>query len=430
MMDSLLDITSCVAVLSLVFLTINAVLSKNRQHDYTDTATPKDNPKSPTRTALQIIRSICLATLCVVQLLGNIWQASVYFYATILSLKRSSTTTSVHLELILLSALGVYAYRDIYPLVTYDLSPQDEWESPFIWVKIILLLLTSVVIPLVTPGVYVPVDPKNPMATPNPSQTASPLSMIFYSHLDPLVARAYKQVHLPANELPPLADDDMVKHLKAKHFKSTLALSLLRCIPIEGEVFYDNLPISNLNLDALRSRITIIPQSPELISGTLRQNLDPFGEHDDHMLNGALASAGLQSLQRDLAPEGCINLDTTIASGGSNLSMGQRQIIALARAIVRQSKLLILDEATSAIDYETDSIIQSSLRNDLGKDVTVITIAHRLQTVMDADKILVLDAGNMVEFDAPKNLLQKTDGYFKALVDQSHDKEDLLSAMK
>ncbi|EEB95465.1 hypothetical protein MPER_05566, partial [Moniliophthora perniciosa FA553] len=141
-------------------------------------------------------------------------------------------------------------------------------------------------------------------------------------------------------------------------------------------------------------------------------------------------SAGLQSSQRDLAPEGCINLDTTIASGGTNLSVGQRQIIALARAIVRQSKLLILDEATSAIDYETDSIIQSSLRNDLGRDVTVITIAHRLQTVMDVDKIIVLDAGDMVEFDTPKNLLQKTDGYFKALVDQSHDKQVLLSAMK
>uniref|UniRef100_A0A0W0FUG8 Atp-binding cassette transporter n=1 Tax=Moniliophthora roreri TaxID=221103 RepID=A0A0W0FUG8_MONRR len=217
-MDNLLDIPSCVAALSLVFLTINAVLSKNRQHGYTDTGTPKDNPKSSTRTALQIIRSVCLAALCVVQLLGNIWQASVYFYATMLSLKQSSTT-SVHLELILLSALGVYAYRDIYPLVTYDLSPQDKWESPLIWVKITLLLLTSVVIPLVTPGVYVPVDPKNPMATPNPSQIASPLSTMFYLHLDPLVARAYKQVHLPANELPPLADDDMVKHLKAKHFK-------------------------------------------------------------------------------------------------------------------------------------------------------------------------------------------------------------------
>jgi ABC-type multidrug transport system fused ATPase/permease subunit len=124
-----------------------------------------------------------------------------------------------------------------------------------------------------------------------------------------------------------------------------------------------------------------------LLSGTLRQNLDPFSQYDDATLNDALRSAGLFSLQEE-TDEGRITLDSSVSSGGSNLSVGQRQILALARAIVRQSKLLILDEATSAIDYETDTVIQASLRQRLGKDVTLLTVAHRLQTIMDADKIV------------------------------------------
>jgi ABC-type multidrug transport system fused ATPase/permease subunit len=242
--------------------------------------------------------------------------------------------------------------------------------------------------------------------------------------------------------------------------KSTLTLALLRCIFTEGEMYYDGIPTAALNLDALRSNITIIPQAPELLSGTLRKNLDMFGEHDDVELNDALRSAGLFSLQSE-ADDGRLTLDSQIAAGGGNLSVGQRQVIALARALVRQSKLLVLDEATSAIgtfgfyttysiklltsdvDYETDAIIQSSLRTELKKDVTVITVAHRLQTVMDSDKIvsvlfscassvltdgyyqMVLDAGKLVEFDSPKNLLQKEGSLLRALVDESSDKEAL-----
>ncbi|KAI0640442.1 P-loop containing nucleoside triphosphate hydrolase protein [Trametes meyenii] len=206
--------------------------------------------------------------------------------------------------------------------------------------------------------------------------------------------------------------------------KSSLTLSLLRCILTEGSVRYDGLPTDKLNLDALRSNITIIPQVPELLSGTLRQNLDPFSEHDDAVLNDALRSAGLFSLQ-DEDDESRITLDSEIAGGGANLSVGQRQILALARAIVRRSKLLILDEATSAIDYGTDSIIQTSLRTELGKDVTLLTVAHRLQTIMDADKIMVLDAGRIVEFGKPSELLKNEKGFLRALVDESGDREKL-----
>lgn len=236
--------------------------------------------------------------------------------------------------------------------------------------------------------------------------------------------------------------------------KSSLTLSLLRCILTSGTVLYDGMETSKINLDALRGAITIIPQTPELLSGSLRQNLDPFELCDDFALNSALRAAGLFALQeQDYSHEGDeqsegdvkLSLDSEIASGGGNLSVGQRQIIALARAIVRGSKLLILDEATSAIDYNTDSIIQKSLRQELGKDVTVVTVAHRLSTIMDADKIvsfyflssyliiysfvqMVLDAGRIVEFASPMELLQKSSGLLRSLVDESADR-DVLYAM-
>jgi len=204
--------------------------------------------------------------------------------------------------------------------------------------------------------------------------------------------------------------------------KSSLTLSLLRCIFTEGNVYYDGKLTSSINLDALRSSITIIPQTPELLSGSLRENLDPFSQCDDTTLNGALRASGLFSLQND-DDEGRLTLDSQIASGGGNLSVGQRQILALARAIVRGSKLLILDEATSAIDYKTDTIIQTSLRNELQGDVTLITVAHRLQTIIDADKVMVLDAGRIVEFDKPSELLKIESGMFRSLVDRSGDKD-------
>ncbi|RDX55374.1 P-loop containing nucleoside triphosphate hydrolase protein [Lentinus brumalis] len=212
--------------------------------------------------------------------------------------------------------------------------------------------------------------------------------------------------------------------------KSSLALSLLRLIITEGQVYYDGIQTDSINLDALRSKVTIIPQAPELLSGTLRENLDPFSEfevlaNDKHaMLNDALRASGLFSLQSE-EEQSRITLDSQISSGGGNLSVGQRQIIALARAIARQSKLLILDEATSAIDYETDTVIQRSLREAVSKDTTVLTIAHRLQTIMDADKILVLDSGRVAEFGPPAQLLKNKDSLFTKLVTESGDRDVL-----
>ncbi|KAI4523407.1 P-loop containing nucleoside triphosphate hydrolase protein, partial [Schizophyllum commune Loenen D] len=217
--------------------------------------------------------------------------------------------------------------------------------------------------------------------------------------------------------------------------KSSLSLALLRCIETDGDVYYDGVSTASLNLEILRNSITIIPQAPDMISGSLRENLDLFSEHDDAVLNGALRAAGLFALQESdsdadtRASNIKIDLDTKIVSGGSNLSVGQRQIVALARALVRGSKLLILDEGASlnpvSADYRTDSIIQESLRRQLGKDVTLIVIAHRLQTVMDADKIMVLDAGRIVEFDRPSALLARADSALCAFVKESSDRDYL-----
>ncbi|KAG8908974.1 hypothetical protein FRB99_000077 [Tulasnella sp. 403] len=211
--------------------------------------------------------------------------------------------------------------------------------------------------------------------------------------------------------------------------KSSLSLSLLRMIPTTGTVLFDGLDTRTINLDALRSSITIIPQQPELISGTLRQNLDPFGDYDDLTLNGCLRSAGLFDIQAEADEEDRIGLDTIVGSGGTNFSLGQRQIIALARAMVRRSKVYILDEATASVDYKTDAAIQEVISKEFN-DMTLIIVAHRLQTIMTADKILVLDAGKVVEFDSPAALLEKKGGMFKTLVDGSGDREALYAMVK
>ena len=200
--------------------------------------------------------------------------------------------------------------------------------------------------------------------------------------------------------------------------KSTLSLTMLRLIPTTGNIIVDGRKIDEINLHALRSNVTIIPQDPILLSGSLRFNLDPFGDHDDAVLNDALQSSGLGSVSRSesgTATPQRLTLDFQVAAGGNNLSQGQRQLVALARALVRASKVLILDEATASVDFETDTLIQKSIRN-LPSSTTVLTVAHRLSTVMDYDKILVLGAGKLLEFDSPENLKKDKDSYFAKLV--------------
>jgi ATP-binding cassette subfamily C (CFTR/MRP) protein 4 len=196
--------------------------------------------------------------------------------------------------------------------------------------------------------------------------------------------------------------------------KSSLIGALFRLAVNEGSIFVDDLDINDLGLHELRSKLSIIPQEPVLFSGTMRKNLDPFDEYPDHALWNALDEVELKDAVEDL-PGG---LNSKMSEGGSNFSVGQRQLVCLARAIVRNNKVLVLDEATANVDPQTDALIQNTIRNKF-RMCTVLTIAHRLNTVMDSDKVLVMDAGKMVEFDHPYNLLKNKDGFLYKMVDQT-----------
>ncbi|KAK7601472.1 hypothetical protein V9T40_008913 [Parthenolecanium corni] len=190
--------------------------------------------------------------------------------------------------------------------------------------------------------------------------------------------------------------------------KSSLTLSLFRIIESAGgSISIDGIDISTLGLHSLRSRITIIPQDPVLFSGTLRINLDPIGLYSDESIWRALELAHLKTFITSLNA----GLQYEVTEGGDNFSVGQRQLICLARALLRKTKVLILDEATAAIDLETDDLIQTTIRNEF-KSCTVLTIAHRLNTIMDYDKIIVLDKGVMVEYDTPSALLKSKNSVF------------------
>lgn len=204
--------------------------------------------------------------------------------------------------------------------------------------------------------------------------------------------------------------------------KSSLALALLQCLVTQGEVYLDGILTNKLSVATLRSKFTVIPQTPDLFNGTLRDNLDPFRDFEDADIHSALQSVGLHLLQKDQGHQSL--LDSRVIGRGDNFSVGQRQIIALTRALLQRNKILVLDEATSAIDYETDAAIQKFLRSEL-RDVTILTVAHRLRTVMDFDRIMVMSEGQIVEFDQPKTLLQKECGYLKEMVDSSGDKDEL-----
>ncbi|KAL7748549.1 hypothetical protein RI367_005960 [Sorochytrium milnesiophthora] len=197
--------------------------------------------------------------------------------------------------------------------------------------------------------------------------------------------------------------------------KSSILLSLFRMIePVHGRIVLDNMDITRIGLYDLRSRLTIIPQDPTIFAGTLRENLDPYEQHDDMAIWDVLASVRMKEHVSSL--EGKLN--ARMQQGGTSFSLGQRQLICLARALLRRTKIIVLDEATAQIDVETDRIIQHTIREQFDS-CTILTIAHRINTVIDNDRILVLSNGEVSEFDAPSTLLKDPNSLFYQLVEES-----------
>ncbi|KAH9935900.1 metal resistance protein YCF1 [Epithele typhae] len=194
--------------------------------------------------------------------------------------------------------------------------------------------------------------------------------------------------------------------------KSTTLLSLFRILePSEGTICIDGVDITNVGLHDLRSAISIVPQSPDLFEGTIRDNIDPMGASTDHDIWVALEQTHLKAFVETL--DG--GLDAPVREGGSSLSSGQRQLLCFARALLRKSRILVLDEATSAVDLDTDMAIQEIIRGPQFAKVTMLTIAHRVNTILESDRVLVLDAGKVIEFDTPKALLANKDSAFYSL---------------
>ncbi|KAJ4837827.1 Canalicular multispecific organic anion transporter 1 [Turnera subulata] len=194
--------------------------------------------------------------------------------------------------------------------------------------------------------------------------------------------------------------------------KSSMLNALYRIVELEkGEIIVDGCDVAKFGLTDLRSVLSIIPQSPVLFSGTVRLNLDPFSEHNDADLWEALERAHLKEVIR----KNPFGLDAEVLEGGENFSVGQRQLLSLARALLRRSKILVLDEATAAVDVRTDALIQKTIREEF-KSCTMLIIAHRLNTIIDCDRILVLDAGQVLEHATPEELLSNEGSAFSRMV--------------
>ncbi|XP_065752237.1 ATP-binding cassette sub-family C member 4 isoform X2 [Phocoena phocoena] len=195
--------------------------------------------------------------------------------------------------------------------------------------------------------------------------------------------------------------------------KSSLIAALFRLSEPEGKIWIDKILTTEIGLHDLRKKMSIIPQEPVLFTGTMRKNLDPFNEHTDEELWNALEEVQLKEAIEDLPGK----MDTELAESGSNFSVGQRQLVCLARAILRKNRILIIDEATANVDPRTDELIQKKIREKFAQ-CTVLTIAHRLNTIIDSDRIMVLDSGRLKEYDEPYVLLQNRDGLFYKMVQQ------------
>ncbi|KAK1138865.1 hypothetical protein N8T08_001736 [Aspergillus melleus] len=203
--------------------------------------------------------------------------------------------------------------------------------------------------------------------------------------------------------------------------KSSLALSLFRFLEAsEGEIWIDGVEISTIGLTHLRRRLAIIPQNPVLFSGTVRSNLDPFGEHSNDTLLQALDQVHWNRITGEMPTD---ILNASVSKEGSNCSHGQRQLLCLARAMLTRPTILILDEATSAVDRGTDDLVQESIRVNC-RETTLLVIAHRIRTIADFDRVLVLENGEAVEFGSPATLLAR-DGLFKQMVMADPNHEEL-----
>lgn len=209
--------------------------------------------------------------------------------------------------------------------------------------------------------------------------------------------------------------------------KSTLSLALFRILEaVEGSIEVDNIDIAKIGLSDLRSHLAIIPQDAQALEGTIRSNLDPFNQYSTEELWRSVELSHLKphiiqmfanSSEEGSQPQESVMLEAKVNENGSNLSVGQRQLLCLSRALLNKSKVLVLDEATAAVDMETDKIIQQTIRNEF-EDRTIITIAHRIDTVLDCDRILVLDKGTVKEFDTPHNLLSDKQSMFFSLCEK------------
>ncbi|XP_006804146.1 multidrug resistance-associated protein 4-like isoform X1 [Neolamprologus brichardi] len=195
--------------------------------------------------------------------------------------------------------------------------------------------------------------------------------------------------------------------------KSSLVSALFRLAEPQGKIYIDGVVTSEIGLHDLRQKMSIIPQDPVLFTDSVRKNLDPFNQHTDEDLWKALEEVQMKSVVEELPGK----LEAVLAESGSNFSVGQRQLLCLARAVLRKNRILILDEATANVDPRTDELIQKTIREKF-RDCTVLTIAHRLNTIIDSDRILVLDSGTIQELDCPFTLLQNKEGALYKMVQE------------
>lgn len=194
--------------------------------------------------------------------------------------------------------------------------------------------------------------------------------------------------------------------------KSSLTMALFRINELaSGRILIDGVDIASLSLQALRSRLSIIPQAPVLFKGALRSYIDPFDEFTDAQIWESLAKVGMKDQVAALKHQ----LQFELSENGDNFSVGERQLLCMARALLTRSRIVVMDEATASIDHATEHKLQEMIAHDF-EDATVLTIAHRLATVLKSDRVLVMNEGRAIEFDSPKKLAQDPSGVLYQLV--------------